>query len=185
MIDDAHATGFLGQTGRGTHEYRGVMGKTRHHHRHARAKRSAARAAASPAAANGSSSCSANDRVPIFSRTAVAPPIVAASIKAIELLTSSTELRDKLEENTKFFRAALTERGLTIKPGTPSDRADHAGRRRAIAKVCGSHAGEGRLRDRLFLSGRAARHGACSDASLGRAFARRPRVRGQRVRGNE
>jgi glycine C-acetyltransferase len=48
----------------------------------------------------------------------VAPPIVAASIKAIELLTSSTELRDKLEENTKFFRAALAERGLTIKPGT-------------------------------------------------------------------
>ena len=43
---------------------------------------------------------------------------VAASLKALELLTSSTELRDKLEESTKYFRAALTERGLTIKPGT-------------------------------------------------------------------
>ena len=43
---------------------------------------------------------------------------MAASLKALELLTSSTELRDKLEENTKYFRAALTERGLTIKAGT-------------------------------------------------------------------
>jgi len=43
---------------------------------------------------------------------------VAASLKALELLTSSTELRDKLEENTKYFRAALTSEGLSIKPGT-------------------------------------------------------------------
>ena len=47
-----------------------------------------------------------------------APPIVAACLKALEMLAASTELRDKLEENTKYFRAALTERGLTIKPGT-------------------------------------------------------------------
>jgi glycine C-acetyltransferase len=43
--------------------------------------------------------------------------VVAASLKALELLSASTELRDKLEENTKYFRAALMERGLTIKPG--------------------------------------------------------------------
>jgi glycine C-acetyltransferase len=53
----------------------------------------------------------------LFSNT-IAPPVVAASLKAIELLTASTELRDKLEQNTNYFRAALTERGLTIKPGT-------------------------------------------------------------------
>jgi glycine C-acetyltransferase len=52
----------------------------------------------------------------LFSNT-VAPPIVAACLKALEILTASTELRDKLEENTKYFRGALTERGLTIKPG--------------------------------------------------------------------
>jgi glycine C-acetyltransferase len=52
----------------------------------------------------------------LFSNT-IAPPVVAASLKALELLSASTELRDKLEENTKYFRAALTERGLTIKPG--------------------------------------------------------------------
>ena len=48
----------------------------------------------------------------------LAPPIVAATLRGLELLMESTELRDKLEENTKFFRAALTEGGLTIKPGT-------------------------------------------------------------------
>lgn len=52
----------------------------------------------------------------MFSNT-IAPPVVAASLKALELLSASTELRDKLEENTTYFRAALIERGLTIKPG--------------------------------------------------------------------
>jgi glycine C-acetyltransferase len=52
----------------------------------------------------------------LFSNT-IAPPVIAASLKALELLSASTELRDKLEENTKYFRTALTERGLTIKPG--------------------------------------------------------------------
>ena len=55
---------------------------------------------------------------PYLFSNSVAPPVVAASIKALELLSHSTELRDKLEENTNYFRAALTERGLTIKPGT-------------------------------------------------------------------
>src|SRR5205823_5923499 len=52
----------------------------------------------------------------LFSNT-VAPPIVAAVLKALELLTKSTELRDKLETNTKYFRDAVTKAGLTIKPG--------------------------------------------------------------------
>ena len=73
---------------------------------------------------------------------------MAASIKALELLTSSTELRDKLEENTKFFRTALTERGLTIKPGThpivPISWATLRSR-----KSCGGML-ERRLRDWLF-----------------------------------
>src|SRR5438046_2504038 len=116
MIDDAHATGFLGKTGRGTHEYREVMGRidiitgtlgkalggdsggltrVRQHIVELLRQRS---------------------RPYLFSNS-VAPHIVAATLKALELLSSSTELRDKLEENTKYFRAALTERGLTIKPG--------------------------------------------------------------------
>ncbi len=117
MVDDAHATGFLGKTGRGTHEYRGVMGKID------------IITGTLGKALGGASGGFTSARKPIvdllrqrsrpylFSNS-VAPPIVAATLKGLELLTDSTELRDKLEDNTKFFRAALTERGLTIKPGT-------------------------------------------------------------------
>ena len=117
MIDDAHASGFLGATGRGTHEYRGVMGRID--------IITGTLGKALGGASGGFTSARRRivellrqrSRPYLFSNT-LAPPIVAASIKALELLSESTELRDKLEENTKFFRAALTERGLTIKPGT-------------------------------------------------------------------
>jgi glycine C-acetyltransferase len=117
MIDDAHASGFLGKTGRGTHEYRGVMGKIDI----ITGTLGKALGGASGGFTSGRKRIvellRQRSRPYLFSNT-VAPPIVAASIKALELLTGSTELRDKLEENTKFFRAALTERGLTIKAGT-------------------------------------------------------------------
>jgi glycine C-acetyltransferase len=117
MIDDAHATGFLGKTGRGTHEYRGVKGKID------------IITGTLGKALGGASGGFTSARKPIvellrqrsrpylFSNS-VAPPIVAATLRGLELLMESTELRDKLEENTRFFRVALTERGLTIKPGT-------------------------------------------------------------------
>ena len=117
MIDDAHASGFLGKTGRGTHEYRGVMGKIDI----ITGTLGKALGGASGGFTSGRQRIiellRQRSRPYLFSNS-VAPPIVAGSIKALELLTSSTELRDKLGENTKFFRAALTERGLTIKPGT-------------------------------------------------------------------
>jgi len=117
MIDDAHASGFLGKTGRGTHQYRGVMGKIDI----ITGTLGKALGGASGGFTSGRKRIvellRQRSRPYLFSNT-VAPPIVAASIKALELLTGSTELRDKLEENTKFFRAALSERGLTIKPGT-------------------------------------------------------------------
>jgi glycine C-acetyltransferase len=116
MIDDAHATGFLGKTGRGTHEYRGVMGRID--------IITGTLGKALGGASGGFTSARKEivdllrqrSRPYLFSNT-IAPPVVAASLKALELLSASTELRDKLEENTKYFRAALTERGLTIKPG--------------------------------------------------------------------
>jgi glycine C-acetyltransferase len=117
MIDDAHASGFLGRTGRGTHEYRGVMGRIDI----ITGTLGKALGGASGGFTSGRKRIvellRQRSRPYLFSNT-VAPPIVAASIKALELLMASTELRDKLEENTKFFRAALTDRGLTIKPGT-------------------------------------------------------------------
>jgi len=117
MIDDAHATGFLGQTGRGTHEYRGVM------------NRIDIITGTLGKALGGASGgfTSARKRIvellrqrsrPYLFSNSVAPHIVAGTLKALEILSESTELRDKLEENTNYFRAALIERGLTIKEGT-------------------------------------------------------------------
>ena len=116
MIDDAHATGFLGKTGRGTHEYRGVLGRIDI----ITGTLGKALGGASGGFTSGRKEIvdllRQRSRPYLFSNT-IAPPVVAASLKALELLSASTELRDKLEENTKYFRAALTERGLTIKPG--------------------------------------------------------------------
>jgi len=117
MVDDAHAAGFIGKTGRGTPEHCGVQGRVDV----ITGTLGKALGGASGGYTSGRKEIVAllrqRSRPYLFSNT-VAPPIVAASLKALELLTSSTELRDKLEDNTKYFRAALIERGLTIKPGT-------------------------------------------------------------------
>lgn len=117
MVDDAHAAGFIGKTGRGTPEHCGVQGRVDI----ITGTLGKALGGASGGYTSGRKEIVAllrqRSRPYLFSNT-VAPPIVAASLKALELLSSSTELRDKLEENTKYFRAALAERGLTIKPGT-------------------------------------------------------------------
>ncbi len=117
MIDDAHATGFLGKSGRGTHEYCGVMGKIDI----ITGTLGKALGGASGGFTSGRKEIvdllRQRSRPYLFSNS-IAPHIVAASLRALEILSASTELRDKLEENTKYFRAALTERGLTIKPGT-------------------------------------------------------------------
>ena len=117
MVDDAHAAGFIGKTGRGTPEHCGVQGRIDV----ITGTLGKALGGASGGYASGRKEIVAllrqRSRPYLFSKS-VAPPIVAASLKTLELLSGSTELRDKLEENTKYFRAALTERGLTIKPGT-------------------------------------------------------------------
>ncbi len=116
MVDDAHAAGFIGKTGRGTPEHCGVQGRIDI----LTGTLGKALGGASGGYTSGRKEIVAllrqRSRPYLFSNT-VAPPIVAASLKALELLTASTELRDKLEANTKYFRAALTDRGLTIKPG--------------------------------------------------------------------
>jgi glycine C-acetyltransferase len=117
MIDDAHAAGFLGKTGRGTHEHCGVVGEIDI----ITGTLGKALGGASGGYTSGRKEIvdllRQRSRPYLFSNT-IAPPVVAASLKALELLSASTELRDKLEQNTKYFRGALTERGLTIKPGT-------------------------------------------------------------------
>ncbi len=117
MVDDSHAVGFIGREGRGTHELcdviervdilTGTLGK------------------ALGGASGGYTSGNADmiellrqrSRTYLFSNT-IAPPIVAGAIRAIELLSASTELRDRLESNTRLFRTEMNRRGIPILDGT-------------------------------------------------------------------
>jgi glycine C-acetyltransferase len=117
MIDDSHAVGFMGAHGRGTHEYHnliakidiitGTLGK--------------ALGGASGGYTSGRKEVievlRQRSRPYLFSNS-LAPMIVASSLKVLEILSRSTELRDKLEANTKFFREGMTQLGFNILPGT-------------------------------------------------------------------
>ncbi len=116
MIDDAHSTGFLGETGRGTPEYRGVLGKIDI----ITGTLGKALGGASGGFISGRKELielyRQRSRPYLFSNT-VAPAVVGASIAVFDLLSKTTELRDKLEENTKYFRGKMTEAGFDITPG--------------------------------------------------------------------
>lgn len=116
MVDDSHATGFLGPTGRGSAEHHGVMDKIDIF------------TSTLGKALGGGSGGFTTGRQPIidllrqrsrpylFSNT-LPPPLVAASIRVFEMLSSTTELRDRLEQNTQYFRSAMSQAGFDIKPG--------------------------------------------------------------------
>lgn len=116
MVDECHSSGFLGKTGRGTHEYRGVMGKIDI----ITGTLGKALGGASGGFTSGSKEIiemlRQRSRPYLFSNT-LAPSIVGASIAVLDLLSETTELRDKLEYNTKYFRSKMTEAGFDIKPG--------------------------------------------------------------------
>lgn len=116
MIDECHSSGFLGKTGRGAHEYRGVLGRI-----------DIITGTLGKALGGASGGFTSGNKVIIemlrqrsrpylFSNT-VAPSIVGASIAVLDMLSETTELRDKLETNTKYFRTKMTEAGFDIKPG--------------------------------------------------------------------
>lgn len=116
MIDECHSSGFLGKTGRGTHEYRGVMGKIDI----ITGTLGKALGGASGGFTSGSSAViemlRQRSRPYLFSNT-LAPSIVGASIAVIDLLQETTDLRDRLEKNTIYFRDKMTAEGFDIKPG--------------------------------------------------------------------
>ncbi len=117
MVDDSHSVGFMGKTGRGTHEHCGVMGRVDVF----TGTLGKALGGASGGYTSGKKEIidllRQRSRPYLFSNT-IAPTIAAASIKCLELLSRSTALRDKLEDNTRFFREGIQKAGLTIKPGT-------------------------------------------------------------------
>ena len=117
MVDDSHATGFVGKTGRGTAEHRGCMDRVDVY----TSTLGKALGGASGGFTSGRKEIidllRNRSRPYLFSNT-LAPPIVAGSLAALALLTESTALRDRLEHNTKRFRDGMTAVGLPIRPGT-------------------------------------------------------------------
>jgi glycine C-acetyltransferase len=116
MVDDSHATGFVGKTGRGTHEMRGCMD---------RVDIITSTLGKALGGASGGFTAARKEIVDLlrnrsrpylFSNT-LAPPIVAGSIAALGLLTESTALRDRLETNTNRFRAGMKDAGFALRPG--------------------------------------------------------------------
>ena len=116
MVDDSHATGFMGRTGRGTPEHCGVAGRV-----------DILTTTFGKALGGASGGCIAarreivdllrqRSRPYLFSNT-LAPVVAGATLRALELLSSTTELRDKLEANTQAFRTRMTEAGFEIRPG--------------------------------------------------------------------
>jgi len=116
MIDECHASGFMGKTGRGTHEHRGVMGKI---------DIITGTLGKALGGAMGGFTSGKKEMVellrqrsrPYLFSNALAPAIVGASIAVLDMLSETTTLRDKLEENTKYFRSKITEAGFDIKAG--------------------------------------------------------------------
>lgn len=116
MVDECHATGFLGKTGRGTHEYRDVMDRIDIITGTFGKALGGASGGFTAAKKEIVEMLRQRSRPYLFSNT-VAPSIVGASIKVVDMLSSSTELRDKLESNTKRFREKMTAAGFDIIPG--------------------------------------------------------------------
>jgi glycine C-acetyltransferase len=116
MVDDSHATGFMGKTGRGTHEHWGVTDRI-----------DLLTGTLGKALSGGSGGYTSGRKAmidllrqrsrPYLFSNSLPPPVVGAALRSVGLLGSSTQWRDTLESNTRFFRAALTEAGLNIVPG--------------------------------------------------------------------
>jgi glycine C-acetyltransferase len=116
MVDDSHSTGFMGKHGRGTHEHNGVMGRI-----------DVITTTFGKAMGGASGGCTAarqeivdllrqRSRPYLFSNS-LAPVVAAATVRVIDILSATTERRDKLERNTMHFRKAMTEAGFDIRPG--------------------------------------------------------------------
>ena len=116
MVDDSHSVGFMGESGRGTHEHLGVMG---------RVDIITGTLGKALGGASGGYTSSRKEIVdllrqrsrPYLFSNSVAPPIVAASLKVLDLLTETAELRERLFANTRLFRERMTKNGFNILPG--------------------------------------------------------------------
>ena len=168
------------RTGRGTHEYCDVMGRVDIITGTLGKALGGASGGYTSGPAEIISMLRQRSRPYLFSNS-VAPPILGASLKALEICTRSTELRDRLEANTRYFRAAMTERKFNIVPGEHPITPIMIGDAALAGKMAERLLAQRRLRDRFLLPGRAAGQGPSPRAGLGRPQPRRPRLRHRRV----
>ena len=130
MVDDSHATGFIGKTGRGTPEYHNVM---------SRVDIVTSTLGKALGGASGGFTTGRKEVIdmlrqrsrPYLFSNSLAPVIAATTVAVLDLLSETTELRDRLEDNTQYFRAGMQQRGFDIPAGDHPYCAHHAGRRRA------------------------------------------------------
>lgn len=142
MVDDSHATGFIGKTGRGTHEHHGVMGRVDI----ISSTLGKALGGASGGFVSGPKpviDLLRNRSRPYLFSNSLAPMIVAASLAVVRMLAGTTALRDKLEANTKQFRAGITAAGFQIKPGEAPIVPIMLGDARLAAQLADALLGEG------------------------------------------
>ena len=184
LVDDSHAVGFVGDGGRGTPELFGVMDRV-----------DIVTGTLGKALGGASGGYIASHREvvdllrqrsrPYLFSNSVAPAVVAGSLKALELVSGSSEARETLRGNSALFRELMDGGGLRAPAGLPPDHAGHVPRRRRRApggRHRRPHARQRRLRHRVQLPGRAARAGAHPRAALGGPLrGRRPGLR-RRVR---
>ena len=171
MVDDSHAVGFMGKHGRGTHEHHNVMDRIDI----ITGTLGKALGGASGGYTSGRQEIidvlRQRSRPYLFSNT-LAPPIVAASMKVLELLTESGELRERLFANTRLFRDRMTAAGFDLLPGRASDRAGYVGRCSARNAHGGRFAEARNICSRVFFSGGSAGQGAHQSSGFGGPHAR-------------
>ena len=175
MVDDSHAVGVVGKTGRGTHEHCGVID---------RVDIVTGTFGKALGGAGGGYVAARREVVALLrqrSRTylfsnSLSPAIAGAALQAIDLLETEPHRLGRLRESTAWYRQALADAGFAVKAGRASDRADHAGRCAARADHGRADARDGRLRRWLLLPRRARRPGAHPHPGLGR-----PHPRGSRL----
>ena len=175
IVDDSHAVGFMGKRGRGSIEHCGVMGRVDIVTGTLGKALGGATGGYTSARAEIVQMLRQRSRPYLFSNS-VAPAVVGSSLKALELVSRSTALRDRLEENTRWFRAALTRTAVPDHPRRAPDCADHD-RRRGARRKDGRGASRTRsVRCGVLLPGGSPGQSARPGAGFGRAFPGRPGV---------
>ena len=159
MVDDSHATGFIGRTGRGTPEHFGVTGRV-----------DLVSTTFGKALGGATGGCISGRREviellrqrsrPYLFSNSLAPMVAAATLAVLDLLTKSSELRDRLEENARLFREGITRAGFNVKPGTHPIIPVMLFDEKKAGEMARSSPGGGGLRDRIQLPGGPARPGA-------------------------